>query len=338
MPLAFSTLGCPGDSLAQVIDTARAAGATGIEIRVADGEFAYPGMDAATRADVARQLGDAGLTVLTLASYVKVCEPLDKEQYDGGPLTEGADDGAAGAAKTSPSANDPVLADLLAAVELAADLSAGNAAGGNTDNGAQLRVFPGAGLEPCAQGAQPSAEMAAADRLGANRLNAAAARARELGVTILIETHDSHPRASDILRILAHVDADAPVKVIWDLMHPWRYDEAPARTAELLEDRLAYAQYKDGVRNTGTNTVTLTLPGEGELPLLQMRDLVAAISASHGTSDPWISLEWERAWHPELPPVSEALESLKRALAANEGVEQVGSLSKGTDSGGAADS
>lgn len=319
MPLAFSTLGCPGDSLAQVIDIAHAAGATGVEIRVADGEFAYPGMDADARADIARQLGDAGLTVLTLASYVKVCEPHNAGgeglgKYDGGHLTMGADD-----SQGAPSANDPVLADLLAAVELAADLSAGNAKAGSPITGtpvvcAQLRVFPGAGLEPCSEGTAPSAEMAAADLLGASRLNAAAARARELGVRMLLETHDSHPRASDIMRILAHVDDDAPVKVIWDLMHPWRYDEAPVRTAELLADRLAYAQYKDGVRNPGTNTVSLTLPGEGELPLVEMRDLVAEISAAHGTRDPWISLEWERAWHPELPPVAEALASLKRVL------------------------
>ena len=382
MPLAFSTLGCPGDSLAQVIATAHAAGATGLEIRVADGEFAYPGMDGAARTAMARQLGDAGIVVLSVASYVKICAPIDVTAHalgksdgetlassaaaaaegregaaaDGAPgvaraaAADGAPDAAAdgtpgvaraavadGApdAAAAPSfggtatvgdeddalgAKDPVLADLLAAVELCAELSAGNACAraadtGTSHTGAQLRVFPGAGLEPCDVGEEPSAELAAADRLGAQRLNVAAQRARELGVTILLETHDSHPRASDILRILAHVDDAAPVKVIWDLMHPWRYDEAPARTAELLSDSVAYAQYKDGVRNQGTNTVTLTLPGEGDLPLLDMRDLVAEISAARGISDPWVSLEWERAWHPELPPVAEALDSLTKALA-----------------------
>lgn len=291
MPLAYSTLGCPGDSLAQIIATAHAAGATGLEIRAADGEFAFPGMDAAQRAAVAGELASAGLTVLTLASYVRICAPAADA-----PAGDGTD--------------DPVLAELLAAVELAADLSAGN-----RGTGAQVRVFPGAGLEPCELGAEPSAEMLDADLLGACRLNAAAQRARELGVTILLETHDSHPRGSDIVRILALVDPDAPVKVIWDLMHPWRYDEAPARTAELLAASLAYAQYKDGVRNAGTNTVELTLPGRGELPLVQMRSLVAGISAARGVTDPWISLEWERAWHPHLPPVAEALEALKSVLA-----------------------
>ena len=282
MPLAFSTLGCPGDSLEQVIATAHASGATGVELRAADGEFVFPSMDAAGRAHVAGTLAAAGITVLALASYVRVCAvPHEGVGVD-----------------------DPVLAGLLAAVDLAADLSA-----------AHVRVFPGAGVEPCGPGEEPSAELLAADQHGAARLNAAAAHARARGVSMLLETHDSHPRAQDIVRILAHVDADAPVQVIWDLMHPWRYDEAPARTAELLADSLAYAQYKDGVRQQGTNTVSLTLPGAGELPLAQMRDLVAGILATRGTTEPWISLEWERAWHPTLPPVAQALESLKAVLA-----------------------
>ncbi len=314
MPLAFSTLGCPGDSLAQVIDIARASGATGLEIRVADGEFAHPGMAAAERAAIAAELSAAGLELVTLASYVKVCAPLEKP--DGASPAPGAAAAAEGApagdgvAPGAHGAGDPVLDELLAAVELAADLSRGNARAA-----AQVRVFPGAGIDPCKLGQAVSAEFKAADRRGAARLNAAAARARELGVTMLLETHDSHPRASDIERILAHVDADAPVKVIWDLMHPWRHDEAPERTAQLLSDVLAYAQYKDGVRNPGGNTVELTLPGEGELPLVRMRELVAGVSASHGVADPWIALEWERAWHPELPPVAEALESLKAVLS-----------------------
>lgn len=308
MPLAFSTLGCPGDSLAQVIATAHASGATAVELRAAPGEFIFPGMSPAQCAEVSLQLSDAGLGVLALASYVKVCAP-------------DADDAEAAATSAAPvtvasgesSAHDPVLAELLAAVELAAALSVGNKTLGL--DGAQVRVFPGAGLDPVAPGEEPSPEVRAADALGARRLNAAAERARELGVTLLLETHDSHPRAADISRILSQVDAAAPVKVIWDLMHPWRYDEAPERTAELLAESLAYAQYKDGMRNPGSNSVTLTIPGEGELPLAQMRALAAGISAAHGVADPWISLEWERAWHPELPPVADALEALKASLA-----------------------
>ena len=306
MPLAFSTLGCPGDSLAQVIATAHASGVIGLELRAADGEFVFAGMPAAARAEVSKQLTAAGITVLSLASYVKVCATL--------PATGPVHDAGASAKSGT---NDPVLAELLAAVDLAADLSAGNGTFGWA--GAQVRVFPGAGLAPWVPGEEPSAEMVAADLLGARRLNAVARLASERGVTMLLETHDSHPRASDIARILAHVDPDAPVKVIWDLMHPWRHDEAPGRTAELLADSLAYAQYKDGVRNTEGHTVTLTLPGEGALPLAEMQALAAEIAAAQGIADPWISLEWERAWHPELPPVAQALAALKVALVGHQG-------------------
>lgn len=307
MPLAFSTLGCPGDSLAQVIEIAHSTGATGLELRVAEGELVFSQMDKAQRAAVATELADAGLTVLALASYVRICAPAEAATDDG----SSSESGTSGESGES-GANDPVLAELLAAVELAAELSAHNPGQGQR---AQLRVFPGAGLEPTEWGAEPSPEMAAADFRAARRLNAAASHARAHGVRILLETHDSHPRATDVCRILVHVDATAPVGVIWDLMHPWRYDESPEVTASLLTDWLAYAQYKDGVRQPGSHTVALTLPGEGELPLAAMHALAQKIASGHGNSDPWISLEWERAWHPELPHVSAALASLGTALA-----------------------
>ncbi|MGA7207047.1 MAG: TIM barrel protein [Specibacter sp.] len=275
MPLAFSTLGCPGDTLAQLIGTALAAGATGLELRAADGEFVHPAMTASGRADVRAALADAGLEVLALASYVKVCDP----------------DGA-------------VDAELASAVDLAADIGAAN-----------VRVFPGAGLAPHRAGTPLPDVLAAADSLGARRLTDASAHARARGVTLALETHDSHPRGADIRRILELLPDGAPVRVIWDLMHPWRHDEAPERTAELLAGRLAYAQFKDGVRIPGTNEVTLTLPGNGALPLRQMQSLAAGVSASQGEIDPWVSLEWERAWHPELPPLADALTALKSVLA-----------------------
>jgi sugar phosphate isomerase/epimerase len=274
VPLAFSTLGCPGDTLAQVIDTAVVGGVTGVELRAADGEFVHPAMTAAECTAVRTALADAGLEVLALASYVNVC--------------------ASGGA---------VDAELAAAVDLAADLGAGG-----------VRVFPGAGLAPHVPGTPLPDELAAADGRGARRLAAASAHARAKGITLLLETHDSHPRAEDIRRILELLPDGAPVQVIWDLMHPWRHDEEPERTAELLAGRLAYAQFKDGVRIPGTNDVTLTLPGAGRLPLRRMQALAAGVSASQGESDPWVSLEWERAWHPELPPLANALAALKSVL------------------------
>lgn len=277
MPLAFSTLGCPGATLTQVLDLALDSGATGVELRAAEGEFIHPNLGSRERLALKTAFAETGVTVLALASYVRVCAPS--------PL-EGS-----------------VSAELRAAVDLAADLGAQN-----------VRVFPGAGLAPAETGQTPSAELAAADALGASRLADVAPYARERGVRVLLETHDSHPRAVDVLRILELLPEGTGVGVIWDLMHPWRHDEAPEDTARLLGRHLAYAQYKDGVRIQGTNNVTLTLPGRGELPLLRMAELASATLAANGILDPWQSLEWEKAWHPELPPLAEALTELQAVL------------------------
>jgi len=276
MPLAFSTLGCPGDSLDKVIATAHAYGVTGLELRAADGEFVHPRMPVTERRAVRSALAAEGLTVLALASYVKVCSPDPDEEVDGA---------------------------LRSAIDLAADLGAAN-----------VRVFPGAGLPPQLDAAEPNADLAAADARGARRMTAASDHARARGVTLLLETHDSHPRGVDVARLLELVPADVPVKVIWDLMHPWRHGEDPDATAAALAPWLAYPQFKDGVRAAEPNTVTLTLPGAGQLPLAHMLELVVGLASAQGDVDPWLSLEWERAWHPELPPLAEALAALKTVL------------------------
>lgn len=279
MALAFSTLGCPEASLEQVIQIAANSGATGVELRFADGQIVYPGMSVEDASSVAQALNEAGIKVLTLASYVRVCEADPEENPDA------------------------VAAALEEALRIASALKA-----------PYVRVFPGAGLPPALDGNITDA-MALADQLGADRLNAAASLAQSLGVTILLETHDSHPRGTDVRRIIDKLDRGVNVRVIWDLMHPFRHDEDPAETAKLISDSFEYAQYKDGVRVPGGNTVELTLPGQGQLPLKHMQELVNELSARRGIDDPWVSLEWELAWHPELPPLPLALESLKQTLS-----------------------
>jgi len=276
MPLAFSTLGCPGDSLDQVVATARSFGVTGLELRAADGEFVHPDMSGAERRAVRSALAAEGLTVLALASYVKVCSPDPDEEVD---------------------------AALRSAIDLAADLGAAN-----------VRVFPGAGVPPQLDAAELRADLAAADARGARRLTAATEHANAREVTLLLETHDSHPRGVDVARMLGLVPANVPIKVIWDLMHPWRHGEDPEATAAALAPWFAYPQFKDGIRTAEPNTVTLTLPGSGHLPLAHMLELVGGLAANQGDGDPWLSLEWERTWHPELPPLAEALAALKTVL------------------------
>ncbi len=288
MRLAFSTLGAPDASVTQLVQWARRFGASGLELRVDDGGIAPLGLSPTGRVELRQALEDAGVEVLALASYVKIC---------------------------APGSDDDVLAGLRANLQLAADLGARG-----------MRVFPGAGIDPLKM-----ADMSGFDAAGARRLSAVLGEARHLGVRLLLETHDSHPRGADVARILvllddpgadlAAVGADAEpdpsgVGIIWDVLHPWRYGESAQETARHVAPYFAYSQFKDGQIGSSPTDVTLRLPGEGDVPLREMEQLATALSAAQGNDDPWFSLEWEKAWHPELPDLPEALAALRRVLAA----------------------
>ncbi len=289
MRLAFSTLGAPDASVTQLVQWARRFGIRGLEIRVDDGGIAPLRLSAAGRVVLRQALEDAGVEVLALASYVKICAP--------GP-------------------DHDVLAGLRANLRLAADLGARG-----------MRVFPGAGVDPLI-----TADMSGFDAAGARRLSAVLGEAKDLGVQLLLETHDSHPRGADAARIIALVNdpgvdlaagaAEAEtgpsgVGIIWDVLHPWRYGEAPQQTAEHVAPYFAYSQFKDGQIGATPTDVTLRLPGEGDVPLREMAQLATALSAAQGNEDPWFSLEWEKAWHPELPGLPEALAALQRVLTGD---------------------
>ena len=106
-PLAFSTLGCSGMPLTEVVELARSTGWLGLELRAADDEPVRVGLSSAERAAARELLESGGVTVLAVASYVKV---------------------AAGAVS-----DDQCVTDALAHAELARDLGA-----------PFVRVFPGA--------------------------------------------------------------------------------------------------------------------------------------------------------------------------------------------------
>jgi sugar phosphate isomerase/epimerase len=122
---AFSTLGCSGWPLADVVRLARQGGWEGLELRAAPGEPVHVGLTRAERDDVRRFLAAAELTPLAIASYVEV---------------------------DSPAASDAeIVDDVLAHARLASDLGA-----------RYVRVFAGG---PSADGAAVRRLRAVADRL-----------------------------------------------------------------------------------------------------------------------------------------------------------------------------
>ncbi|MFF3735020.1 sugar phosphate isomerase/epimerase family protein [Streptomyces sp. NPDC002476] len=170
--------------------------------------------------------------------------------------------------------DDPVLAEIAELIELAHDLGASN-----------VRVFPGGG------GQDP----ATTDETAARRLAAAAPHAEDLGVRVLLETHDSHRAGADVARVVGTV-GHRRIGALWDVMHTWLAGEHPAAGHAVLAPHLGYVQVKDIASADDPTPLPL---GAGVLPL------AACLDALGGDAwDGWVCWEYEKRWHPaaaELP-------------------------------------
>jgi len=133
----------------------------------------------------------------------------------------------------------------------------------------------------------------------ADCLSVAASHAQAVGVSIAIEPHDDFVRASTVLPILNRVIHPA-LCVIWDIANAFAAGEDPTEGFELLRERLAYVQVKDG-RGRGSNWQLVSL-GQGDVPLSRAFELLVTKGYAGA-----LSVEWERAWHPELEPPEIAL-------------------------------
>ncbi len=151
-----------------------------------------------------------------------------------------------------------------------------------------------------------------------NQLRAAAAvldsnvpLASRLGVAIGVETHDDFSASSVVAELLAMSDPEW-VGAVWDSLHPHRMGERPADVYANLGERILLAQVKDARRITGGegDGWQLVLLGEGEVPVRPMLGLLRA-----GGYRRWISVEWEKRWHPEIEEPEVALPQHLRLLA-----------------------
>lgn len=116
--------------------------------------------------------------------------------------------------------------------------------------------------------------------------------------TLALETHDRLPTGAAVAAFLTEV-GHPRLGVVWDVLHPWRHGESIAETAEALSGRPGYVQVKDAV---SAEDPTPCLLGTGAVPLADLRDHLGARGY-----DGWVSIEWERAWYPDIPPLATVL-------------------------------
>jgi sugar phosphate isomerase/epimerase len=146
-------------------------------------------------------------------------------------------------------------------------------------------------------------------RAAARVLAAAAPQAARLGVSIGVETHDDFSASSVVAELLALTDPDW-VGAVWDSHHPHRMGERPAEVYANLSPRILLAQVKDARRTPGGQW-QLVLLGAGEVPVEDMLGLLMAGGYPH-----WISVEWEKRWHPEIEAPEIALPQHLRLLTS----------------------
>ena len=156
-----------------------------------------------------------------------------------------------------------------------------------------LRVFDGkASLE------QPAAVAEAAESV---RWWREVRRERGYRADVMVETHDSLFTAAAIQQFQAAAPGSA---ILWDSHHTWKKGgEDPVVTWRAIRGGVAHVHVKDSVAvASARHPFTYVLPGDGGFPIAA---LLAALRADGFNGA--ISLEWEKMWHPYLPPLDTAL-------------------------------
>ena len=122
-------------------------------------------------------------------------------------------------------------------------------------------------------------------------------------VDLVVETHDALAQPLALRRFVEEIPE---ALILWDAHHTWKKGgERPALTWETVAGHTTHIHVKDSVSEPGAKLpYRYVAPGTGEFP---MRELLAALTADGYAGV--LSLEWERLWHPELPPLDTALDS-----------------------------
>ena len=125
-------------------------------------------------------------------------------------------------------------------------------------------------------------------------------------VELLLETHDGFSASGPCRDLLARLRE--PIGIIWDSHHTWRLGgESPRESWSQLSKWIRHVHVKDSIaKPSARHPFTYVLPGDGETPL---GEIVEVLREHHFTG--MVSLEWERLWHPYLPPLREALTRLQ---------------------------
>lgn len=126
-------------------------------------------------------------------------------------------------------------------------------------------------------------------------------RAHGWQTDLMIETHDALVTSPSLLRL---IQLSPGAAILWDTHHTWKKGvEDPVATWEAIRPHVVHVHVKDSISlPSARHPFTYVLPGDGEF---RLRPVLDALERDGYAGV--VSLEWERQWHPYLPPLEDAL-------------------------------
>ena len=122
------------------------------------------------------------------------------------------------------------------------------------------------------------------------------------GVDVLLETHGDFNTRKRLGGVCEVCRGYENFGLIWDICHTRKTYGADWRDfCDEFFTLIRHVHLKDVAADK------LVLPGEGELAIADMVNYL-----EERGYDGYFSLEWERKWHPELPPIEDGLDALMK--------------------------
>jgi len=152
---------------------------------------------------------------------------------------------------------------------------------------------------------QPGADLDSTAARIAEGVGQLAEFAQPSGVEVWLESHGDFARASETLRVL-QLAGQPNAGVLWDPLNAYaEFAEEPAEGWRQLGGSIRHMHIKDGRRLDDAPTSSPWDPvfvGDGDFPAASLVKLLRC----HGYQR-FISLEWEKHWHPHIPDPEIAL-------------------------------
>lgn len=114
-------------------------------------------------------------------------------------------------------------------------------------------------------------------------------------VKVLLEVHGNFNTIENIMPVLGALNNYQEFGILWDIAHSDKiYKEDYIKFYNVIKPFIYHIHIKDHFRDD--SKFELCLIGEGDIPI---KDIVTTLIADNYNG--YMSLEWEKKWHPELP-------------------------------------